>query len=197
MPLTHRPFRARPLQGLVIAAALWLTGCQPAAAPGPRSLASLQEIMQSIVDPAADALWESVSSTVTAAGIEEHQPRSDEDWNTLRHHAVRLAEAANLLATEGRPVARAGTPLEDAHVAGTLDADAIARRLASERPRFLGHARQLQDAAASALAAIDNRNLERFLEAGASIDKACEGCHRVFWYPGDKRPPELAGPPSR
>lgn len=197
MPLTRSLFGALPLHGLAIAATLGLTGCQPAAAPGPRPLASLQEIMQSIVDPAADALWESVSSTVTAAGVEEHQPRSDEDWNTLRHHAVRLAEAANLLATEGRPVARAGKPLEDAHVAGTLDADAIAQRLASERPRFLGHARQLQDAAETALAAIDTRNLERFLEAGANIDKACEGCHRVFWYPGDKRPPELAGPPPR
>lgn len=193
MPHPHLPLRAL----LIAIAAFALTACHPTAAPAPRPVASLQEIMNSIVDPAADALWESVSSTVTAQGVEEHQPRSDEDWTALRQHAVRLAEAANLLALEDRPVTRSGTSLEDAHVAGTLNADTISAQLHRERPRFLSHARQLQDAAEATLDAIDARSLDRLLEAGARLDQACEGCHRVFWYPGDKRPPELAKVPQQ
>lgn len=191
------------LSALALLAAIGLAGCRDdapkaAAEPAFRPTASIQEIMQSIVDPSADALWESVSSTVTAKGVEDKQPRTDEEWTTVRHLAIQLAEAANLLAVEGRPLVHAGKQLEDAHVAGILKPDEISTLIGKDRPRFVAHARHLQQAAEEALAAIDARSVERFTVAGGAIDQACEACHRVFWYPNDKRPPELAGtqPPA-
>lgn len=171
-------------------ALLCLPGCSKAPEPV-KPVASIQEIMQAVVDPSADALWESVSSTTTAAGIEEKRPQTDEQWAELRHLAIRLAEAPNLLVLPGRPVAHAGRTLEDHHVAGILTADAIQAKIAADPAAFGRRAQALQDAAVSALAAIDARNVDRFVEAGGHIDQACEACHLQYWYPNDKRPPGL------
>jgi hypothetical protein len=63
--------------------------------------ASIRELMEAEVDPAADALWDSVQITLTAAGEEDRQPRTDEEWKAVRRSAVILVESANLLVMEG------------------------------------------------------------------------------------------------
>lgn len=173
--------------------ALALAACgrrEPAAAPPFRPTASIQEIMQAIVDPSADALWESVSSTVTSAGTQDQQPRTPEQWHAVRLLALRLAEAANLLLIEGREVARQGRQLEDAHVPGTLGPDAIQKKIAAQPQLFAARALALHEAALQTLAAIDTQDIARFSEAGGKLDQACEACHKQYWYPNDKRPTE-------
>src|SRR3954469_18574177 len=74
--------------------------------PSPfEATASLQELMRDEVDASADAIWDAVGATTTRDGIVEKQPRSDEDWQALRRHAVALLEATNLLVVPGRRVA--------------------------------------------------------------------------------------------
>ncbi|WP_139826269.1 cytochrome c [Derxia lacustris] len=160
----------------------------PKAAAALEPVASIQELMQSLVDPSADALWESVSTTVSAAGTEEHQPRSDAEWLELRFLALRLAEAGNLLAVDGRPVAHAGKQLEDAHVSGILKPEEIQQRVDADRAAFASRAAALREAARITLAAIDEKNVDHFIEAGSRIDQACEACHKQYWYPNDRRP---------
>jgi hypothetical protein len=173
-------------------ATLTLAGCNekpplPEATPF-EPTASIQELMQSIIDPSADALWESISSTTTASGTDNKQPQTEAEWIELRHLAIRLAESSNLLAIPGRPVAHPAKQLEDSHVKGMLSAAEIESRIVLDRASFIQRARQLQQAAQLSLAAIDARNVERFLEAGARIDQACEQCHLQYWYPNDRRP---------
>lgn len=108
---------------MTLVAVTSLTACD-AKAPstntaGPQPIASIQEIMQALVDPSADALWESVSTTVTSAGTDIKQPANNAEWIELRHLAVRVAEAANLLVSEGRVVAHAISK-SDHLVAATL-----------------------------------------------------------------------------
>lgn len=168
-----------------------LTACDKkntAPAPAPQPVASIQEIMQAIVDPSADALWESVSTTVSAAGIEEKQPANDAEWLQLRHLAVSISEAANLLVADGRAVAYTGHTLEDAHVNGILVPAEIEQKIAADRPAFALKALALQQAAQQIIAAIDARDTERFLAAGGQLDHACESCHQKYWYPNDKVP---------
>jgi hypothetical protein len=152
---------------------------------------SLHDVMTAVVDPAADALWASVASVTTKAGTEEHRPRSEDDWNALRLHAVRLAESANLLVIDGRPVVLPGRTLDDAGVPGVLDAAGVQQAIAANRPGFITAAQALHAAAAQALSAIDARNVEGLSSAGSSIDQACERCHLVYWYPNARRPPDL------
>ena len=47
--------------------------------PEYRTTATIKDIMDSMVDPNADFLWESVATIVTTAGTEERAPRTDEE----------------------------------------------------------------------------------------------------------------------
>jgi len=160
-----------------------------AALPPFTPAASIQDLMASIVDPSADALWESVSTETTAKGIEEKHPRTDAEWLAVRHNAIALQEAGNLLMIEGRAVTHGGKVTEDAHVAGINSPQEVQRAIDASRSQFNANARALQDAATEALAAIDARSPAKLLVAGAKLDQACERCHSVYWYPNAKQPP--------
>lgn len=170
-----------------------LAGCSqkpPQAKPEAviKPIASIQEIMQSIVDPSGDALWESVETVTTKEGTVEKQPRTDEEWRAVRHHAIALVEGANLLLVAGRQVSHAGKQLEDAHVPGILSAPEIQKAIDAKPAAFHQAAAKLRDAGAEALAAIDAKDVHRLLSAGEKIDHACESCHKSYWYPNDKIP---------
>src|SRR5262245_5548498 len=81
-----------------------------------RPTATIKDIMDSMVDPSADVLWDSVATIVSAAGTEEKQPRTDEEWADVHRNAVRLVEATNLLLIEGRHVALAGQKADNPEV---------------------------------------------------------------------------------
>ena len=97
----------------------------PAVAPAPpprsrpnqaaefRTTATIKDIMDSMVDPSADYLWESVATIVTKKGTEERRPRTDEDWKKVRRRAITLIEATNLLIMDGRLVAKPGEKSEN------------------------------------------------------------------------------------
>lgn len=39
-----------------------------------------------------------------------------------------------------------------------------------------------------AIAAALAHNKDGILEVGSEIDSACEGCHKVYWYPDERIP---------
>lgn len=164
-------------------------------APVPfKPTASVQEIMQSIIDPNADDVWNSVSTIVTSAGVEDRSPKSEEEWQTVRKHAITLAEAANLLLIEGRPVAHAGSTTSS--VEAELSAEETQKLIDNSRDKFNAFAVALHDATGEAIAAIDAKNTEELVRIGGKIDQVCESCHATYWYPSDKRPsfPPLSKP---
>jgi hypothetical protein len=158
----------------------------PPAAPAPLLLpkASIRELMDAQVDPAADAIWDSVVITITAAGEEDKQPRTEAEWQAVRRSAIILIEATNLLMMDHRRIAPAGAPA----VPGEASASVLEQRLDAHRPAFVGFAQALRNVSLQALEAIDARDATRLLEAGGEIDGACEACHLVYWYPPDLTP---------
>jgi hypothetical protein len=146
-----------------------------------RPVATIKDIMDSIVDPSADALWHSVATVSSAKGIEDRQPRTDEEWANVRRDAIRLVEASNLLVLEGRHVARPGEKAENSGV--ELEPEKIEKLINDDRHAFVELAHGLQDSALPALTAIDAKNADALLAAGAAIDRACESCHLKYWYP--------------
>jgi hypothetical protein len=157
-----------------------------AVAPGIQPYASLQEVMDGIIDPAADDLWGSVETTVSSEGVQEKQPHTPAEWAVVRRKAITLIEASNLLAIEGRQVGAKPFPAE---AEGALDSDQIQRRIADERAVFVVFAESLRASAQQALAAIDARNPAALVKAGGVLDGVCEGCHINFWYPNQVIPP--------
>jgi cytochrome c556 len=146
--------------------------------------ATIVEIMDSMVMPSAQVLWDAVAVDVTENGTVEKVPQTDDDWAKLRWTAVTLAEATNALVVPGRHVAPAGT--KSLNPEAELEPEQVEALLAKDRPAFVAHAHVLHEAAMEALRAIDAKNIDAISEAGGTIDAACEGCHLQFWYPNQK-----------
>jgi len=179
----------------LIALLVSVSGCdkQPDTAATPsvdlstfKPVATLQEIMLSVIDPNVDPIWNSISTESSAEGIIEKRPESDEDWAVLRNHAITLREVSNLLVIPGRDVAHPEANTSIHH--SELESAAIQALIAAQWPEFILRAQALQDAAHLAVLAIEAKDVDRLEEVGGIIEHACEGCHSQFWYPGDKRP---------
>lgn len=170
------------LSALLAASLLFTNACarsEPAATPL-NPVSTVKDLMDSIVDPSADALWDSVEVVATLEGTEHKAPRTDDDWKALRRHAIALVEAGNLLVIPGRHVAKPGEMAEDARV--DLHPEEIEALLVKDPAAWLRHARGLQNAAAESLKAIDARDVTALMNAGEVLDAACESCHRSYWY---------------
>jgi len=163
----------------------------PATAPAPsplKPIAGIQDIMAGMIDPAADFLWEAVSTTVTKGKTVEKQPHTDEEWAAVRRQAILLAEGANLIMMDGRHVVKEGAKLEDHGTAGNLTAEESEQAIARNRDSFIAFAQALRDVGRSMLDAADAKNPQGLIDAGDTMDQVCEGCHLQFWYPGQKIP---------
>jgi hypothetical protein len=156
-------------------------GATTDSAPPFRTTVSIEEVMRYMIDPPADAIWESVVTIVTAEGIQEIVPETDEDWAALRGHAVTLLESTNLLLMPGRRVAMEGSVSELPGV--DLEPDEIEAILAANRTAWATLTGALHDSGVQVLAAVDVRDLDALLVAGDVLDLACENCHIQFWYP--------------
>jgi hypothetical protein len=146
-----------------------------------RPTSTVKDLMDSMVDPSADVLWDSVATIVSASGTEERAPRTDEDWAKVRHNAITLAEATNLLVMDGRRVARPGEKAENPKV--ELGPEEIEAVISQDRQAFVTLAHALNDAAMAALKGIDAKDVKGLFDAGEAIDTACENCHLKYWYP--------------
>src|SRR5687767_12282538 len=88
----------RTTRALAVAAALFAAACSAGPEPPPfKAVADNKLLMQAILDPAADGLWESVGWVITAEGTQEIYPRTDEEWTAVRNAAVTVVESGNLL----------------------------------------------------------------------------------------------------
>ena len=154
-----------------------------------KPVAGISDIMAIEVDPSADALWASVGTVVTKSGTKNNRPTTDKQWDELRGRAVILIEAANLLLLDGRRVAREGVQkIEDQGTPGNLSAEQSQNLIDANRNSFASFATGLRVVGEQMLKAIDAKNPEDLMEAGAALDEVCEGCHLKFWYPGQRIP---------
>ena len=151
--------------------------------PQYRTTATIKDLMDGIVDPSADVIWDSVATIVSAAGTEERQPRTNEEWAEVRRNAIRLLEATNLLMIPGRHVAKPGQKADDPQV--ELMPEKIEEALNADRVSWMKHAGDLHDATMVAFNAIESKNPDALLMSGDEIDQACEKCHLQYWYPDD------------
>lgn len=142
--------------------------------------ASIAEIMESIVMPSAQILWDAVAVDVTADGVIEDIPETDDDWEMVRWSAVNLAEATNLLVIP-RAVAPPGTVSE--YPEDELGPDQVKALLDKQWPAWVGFTRALHTIALKTIKVVDDHDVDGLSEVGGEIDEACESCHLVFWYP--------------
>ncbi len=137
---------------------LLLAGCEappPPAPPAPpfNTSLALKQVMEWVIDPAADVIWDSVKSVITEKGTKEIAPHTDAEWDAVRNAAATLMESANLLMLEGR---------------------------AKNNKDWMTAARRLSDTAGEALKAAQSKNTEAVFTEGGKLYEACRACHLKF-----------------
>jgi len=133
--------------------AMSATACGPAPPPF-KPVADVKALMQGVVDPSADGVWQSVAIIFTKDHVEERRPRTEQEWGEVRGHAMTLAEAGNLLMIAPR---------------------------AKDGGDWMKFAQELVDAASAALRATEAKDADRLLDVGGPIDEVCERCHKKYW----------------
>jgi len=164
-------------------------GQQQASAPQPEyaPTATIKDIMDAIIDPSADVVWESVQTVVTPAGTDERMPKNDEEWAAVRRGAIRVVEGTNLLMMPGRHVAR---PHEKSETPGVeLEPEVIEVNINKDRAQWNKLAKGLYETSMEALKAIEAKDVNALIDIGGRMDTSCENCHMAYWYPNQPLPP--------
>ena len=161
---------------------LAITGCsKQKSEPDYKATSTVREVMESMIVPSSDFLFNAVSSSVTPKGVEEKSPKTDEEWADVRHNAITLMEASDLIVLAGRHVAAPGQKAINPPV--QLSPDEIEALIAKDRSSWVRMTHNLHDSILPALKAIDARDPMALSDSTIAIDMACESCHLKFWYP--------------
>ena len=140
--------------GFVIAGARSSRAAAPVeAAVTTTPVASVKQIMKGIVAPAATVVFNSVSTTVSFKGTEEHAPHTEEEWETVANSAAALVESGNLLLMGSRAV---------------------------DKGDWVKMSQALIDAGKVALKATKEKSPEGVLGAGEAVNTSCDNCHRKY-----------------
>jgi hypothetical protein len=147
---------------------------------------TIKDLMLNVIDTNADVVWLSVTAVSSEKGLVETRPTTDEEWTRVYQGAITLAEAANLLMIPGRKVAPPGHKSEVPGI--ELEPEEMDALIAKDPQAFYKHARDLYNAAMLAADAAQKKDADKIFEVGETIEHACEGCHKAFWYPNEKIP---------
>lgn len=174
----------------VAATAMSLAQCSKTPAAPPASdfelIGTVHDIMEGIVDPSSDVLFDAVATDITAAGVNEKRPQTDEEWEKVESNALMLAEAANLLKMPGRKAASPGDKTKsEGPDAPELTPEEIQAKIDGDRAKWVKYATNLQEQARKTLDAARKKDAESVFALGEDIDMACEDCHLEYWYPND------------
>jgi hypothetical protein len=138
---------------LVLATCVLAAGCGGPEPPPFRPLADNKLLMQAVIDPNADLVWEAVKTIDTKEGTEEIRPRTEEAWTAVRNAAITLAESGNLLMMVPR---------------------------AKDGGEWMKLSQQMITASEEAIKAADAKNADRLFTVGGDIYESCSACHRSY-----------------
>ncbi len=147
---------------------------------------SVKELMEHVIDPTSDWIFDAAVIDITHTGVVETKPLSDDDWLKVERGGYLLAESTNLLKIPRRmvPVEEEGRP----HQPGEpeLPPEQIQAKIEKDRALWYKHADGLKAAALEAVQVAKARDVDGLFKVGDKVDKACESCHLEYWYPGDR-----------
>jgi hypothetical protein len=131
-----------------------IAACGGGPTPPPfKPLADTKLLMQAVIEPPADHIWESAGTIITASGREELGPKNEEEWMALRNSAVALAESGNLLMMVPR---------------------------AADGDEWMRLSQAMIDASAGAIKAAEARDVDQVFAAGGEIYAVCSNCHSKY-----------------
>lgn len=139
---------------LLVACVAGAAACSSAPPPPPfKPVADTKLLMQAMIDPTADEIWDAVRTIVTDKGSEEIRPHTNAEWDAVRNHAVTLAEAGNLLMMVPR---------------------------AKDGGEWMKRAQEMIDTSEKAIRAAEAKNADQLFTVGGEIYDSCSNCHQKY-----------------
>ena len=200
MDTARTPHRVTACAGLLLLGAL--AGCsssKPTPTPAHTTAASqaaslwgdlepvvsVKELMKYMIDPVADNIFNAVGTSVTKHGVVDVEPKTEEDWDKIRIGAVSLAESADLLRIR-RPFTPPGDENDSAGPdAVELSPAQITAKVERDPVEWNARVEALRNVALEAIDVVKRKDVDELWDVGENLDKACEACHRSYWYPGE------------
>jgi len=142
--------------------------------------ATVKQIMNDYVRPAADALWGATEVYVTKEGEDDHTPKNDDEWNAVDQSRIAMEHAIEALLLPGRKVDVADAPVTSPEDLNPAEIEAL---IGKEPEIWAEKLHALGETMKNAKKAIQEQDVEALTDIGGEIDSACEGCHQHFWYP--------------
>jgi hypothetical protein len=137
----------------LLAGAILTTACGGPAPPPFKPVVDTKLLMQAVVDPNADFVWDAVKTIDSAQGTEEIRPKTEEQWAAVRNAAITLAESGNLMMMVPR---------------------------AKNGGEWMTLSQAMIDASDAAIKAAEAKNADRLFTVGGDIYETCSNCHRKY-----------------
>ena len=150
-----------------------------------KPVVSVKELMQYMIDPVSDNIFNAIGTTITEKGVVDIVPKTEEDWDKIRTGAVSLAEGAYLL-----KIRRPFTPPGDENNSTgpnpvELSPAQITAKVERDPVEWNARIEALRNVALEALDVAKRKDVNELWDVGENLDRACEACHRSYWYPGE------------
>ena len=113
----------------------------------------MKQLMTAVVDPAADVIWGSVGTIVSAEGTEERFPKTDEEWTAVLNSAFVITESGNLMMIGSR---------------------------AKDSGEWMRQSQALIDVGIRTVKAAEARDKDAIFRLGGDIYEVCANCHQTY-----------------
>src|SRR5262245_42796384 len=116
-------------------------------------VASIKQIMKAIVGPSSTVVYNAVGATITAQGVDERAPKTDEEWEAVGNAAAALIEGGNLLLMGNRPL---------------------------DNGDWVKLTEDLINGGKEALKAAEAKDAAGVMASGEPINTSCDACHEKY-----------------
>ena len=123
---------------------------------------TVRQLMDEIVEPAANVYWEAVGSVTDSRGTREIAPKTDSQWVAVRNAATVVAESGNLMMLNER---------------------------ARNQDEWMNLARALIEVSEKARVAAEKHDTKGVFDVGADMYQACVNCHAIYLVGPKATPP--------
>lgn len=121
----------------------------PAAVP----IATTKQIMNAIVLPNANVIYNAVGTTIDGTKVVETVPKNDQEWAAVGDSAAAIVESGNMLLVGDRLI---------------------------DKREWLSYTQRFIAAGKAALTAANQKKPDGVLAAGGDLNETCDACHEKY-----------------
>ena len=121
--------------------------------PATPPVATVKQIMNAIVLPNANVIYDAVGTTITGTTVEETVPRNDKEWAAVADSAAAIVESGNMLLVGDRLI---------------------------DKREWLSYTQRFIAAGKAVLAAAEQKKPNGVFMAGGELNETCDACHEKY-----------------